>query len=50
VVFVKKELLTHPDKPVEGGLKVDYEKVIYYPVCGECVIWGKGALKCGKRN
>ena len=38
----KKELLTHLDKPVEGGLKVDQEEGIYYPVCGKCISRGKG--------
>lgn len=49
-----KELLNRLDnKPIEGGLKVDYEKKIYYPVCDKCSGWGsniktgKGALKCG---
>ena len=32
----KKELLTQPNKPAKGGLKVDYEKGTYYPVCDKC--------------
>ena len=31
-----KQLLSKPDKPIEGGIKIIYQEGMYYPVCNLC--------------
>ena len=34
--YCGKQLLSKPDKPIEGGIKINYQIGIYYPVCDSC--------------